>query len=150
MQKSRSGEDETKVRSEIVDLVQRRKANCHAPPFTHFPSFWETKRKKPSAAQTGPEWHQCRCYQWSRRLRCRTKFGSRHSDVIGCVRTFRHARIHVRTKSLCLSVGSLVNARPAPFYANSTNDAQRRLTIQGSKAYFLATRLLPPSARASS
>ena len=72
--------------------------------------LWEIKRNKPSAAQKGPEWLQCRCYQWSRRLRCRTKFGSRHSDVIGCARTFRHARIYVRTKLLCLSVGSLVNA----------------------------------------
>ena len=107
------GEDETKVRSEMVDLVQRRKANCHASPFTHS-HVWETKRKKPSAARKGPEWHQCRCYRWSRRLRCRTKLGSLHSDVIGCVRTFSPCT-YSRTEILCLSVASLVNARPAPF-----------------------------------
>ena len=39
------GEDETKVRSEIVDLLQRRKANCHAPPLTHFPCLGDKTKK---------------------------------------------------------------------------------------------------------
>src|SRR6202022_3120273 len=105
-------ENETKIRSKVIDLLQCRKANCHASPTS---CLLEDKRKKPSAARKGPEWHQCRCYQmvaWA--YVAERNFRGRHSDIIGCARTLSQCT-HSRTKLLCLSVANLVNATPAPF-----------------------------------
>jgi hypothetical protein len=64
-----SRENQTKVRSKYIDLHQCRKTTPHASPR---PALLETSKwrqtKKPSVARKDPEWHQCRCYQWSSRL----------------------------------------------------------------------------------
>jgi hypothetical protein len=69
-------------------------------------------------------------------LRCRTKLQGRHSDVIGCARTFSQCT-HSRTQILCLSVASLVNAIPARFYAWLSTNAQCELMLQGDRSIFL-------------
>src|ERR1700716_2901669 len=58
-----SVKNQTEIGSKVVNLLQCRKAHYHASPNS---CLLEDKRKKPPATRTGPEWHQCRCYHWSR------------------------------------------------------------------------------------
>src|SRR5260221_1537267 len=122
-----TGENETETGSEVFDLLQGRKTNTHAAPTS---CLLERKRKKPPAARKGPEWHQCRCYQWSRRPALQNEVFKGLTQTSSAVRKlFRHACIHVRMR-LCLSVASLVNASWAAFLSwGSPNDAQRRWMI---------------------
>jgi hypothetical protein len=115
-------------------LVQRRKANCHTPPFTlhSFPVFGRQKRKKPPATRKGPEWHQCRCYG-------RVGYGAeRNWEVVtqtssAARELFRNARIHVPDDCVLASPALSMQSQHL-FYADGPNDAQRRLTMQGSNA----------------
>jgi hypothetical protein len=49
-----SGEDKTKASAKIVDLVQRRKANCHASPFTRFRSLGDKNEKSHPRPEKAP------------------------------------------------------------------------------------------------
>src|ERR1700716_1428046 len=109
-----SRENETEIRSKIIDLLQCRKANCHASP-TY--SLLKDKRKKPSAARKGPEWHQCRCHQWSRGLTLQNETSEVVTQTSSAAQElFRNARIHVRSYCV-LASPTLSMRRRHLFYA---------------------------------
>src|SRR5258706_14036366 len=96
-----SAKNQTEIGSEVVNLLQCRKTNCHA---SSNSCLLEDKRKKPSVARTGPEWHQCRCYRWS----CSFSVAERNLEVAAQTSSaarehFRHACIHVRVDCVLAS-----------------------------------------------
>jgi hypothetical protein len=75
-------------------------------------------------AQKGLEWHQCRYYQWSRKLLSKNEDSKLVTQTSSAARElFRHARLQLRIL-LCLSAASLVNAIRSFFMRRSTNDAR--------------------------
>src|SRR5712671_2090966 len=126
------GENKTEVRSEVIDLVQRRKANCHDPsPISRlFGKQNEQSHPRPEKAPNGIN---------AAVINGRVGYGAeRNWEVVtqtssAAQELFRDARIHVPSYCVLASPALSMQSQHL-FYADSTNDAQRRLTIQGSKA----------------
>lgn len=88
-----SVENEAEIGSKVFDLLQCRKPNRHASPSCR---RLEAKRKKPSVTRTGLEWHQRRCYQWSRRITLQNETLEVATQTSSAARElFRNARIYV-------------------------------------------------------
>src|SRR6185437_9459959 len=107
------GEDETEIRSQIIDLLQRRKAHCHASPASRFGRQTRKATRSPRRPRMASM-----PYRWSRRvtLRCETRKLSPRRHRLR-ENPFAPHVFTYEGRGLCLSADGLVNQSSAFFYA---------------------------------